>query len=314
MLRRGSKISITEANYFFLIIGLALLLIGSYVQSKEIYTGLLITEYLIILMPTVLYIKLRGNSLKKVLRLNKISIKQGLLIPLIVLFSYPIGIFLNLLMIIVLSAFGKVMTNPVPIPESGGEFIIGIIVIALSAGICEEVMFRGLMMKAYEKMGKWKAIIISACLFGFFHFNIQNLIGPIFLGIVFGYMVYKTNSLFSAIIAHATNNGLALTLGYLLTRLPAFDDQLATDAAEMAEGMSQTTTLLIGAIGIGIVAVATGAVAFGLLWILPKTKVSEVSYNNDFEKESENPFLLLLPLILFAGLFIFVTYKVLSMV
>ncbi len=87
MERKHMNPSIFETNIFYLIIGVLLLFLGGLVQSKEIYLGLIITEYLIILLPTITYLKARGYSLKKVLKLNKISAKEVALIFLIVIFS-----------------------------------------------------------------------------------------------------------------------------------------------------------------------------------------------------------------------------------
>ncbi|SCG82627.1 abortive infection protein [Proteiniborus sp. DW1] len=270
MVRNNSRPSIIEANSFYLFIGIILLTLGAYVQSKGTYSGLVITEYVIILAPTIFYMKMRGFSLKHVLRLNKISLKQVLLIPLIVIFSYPIGVFFNYLMLIVLNYFGKVRPNPVPIPENGQEMIIGLIVVALSAGICEEIMFRGFMMKAYEKLGMKLSIIYSAILFGLFHFNIQNLLGPIYLGIVFGYIVYKTDSIFASMIAHAANNAFALILGMWVSKIEV-NPELASEIASSGV-ISDTAAMLLGAIGVGIIAAICGVIVLFLLKLLPKTK------------------------------------------
>ncbi|MCW7999064.1 hypothetical protein CFK35_14275 [Clostridium sp. cpc1] len=91
--------SILETNIFYFVLGILLIFLGGFAQSREIYSGLLITQYLIILLPTILYLRIRGYSLKNTLRLNKISMKQIVLIPLIVIFAYPVGAFLNYIFI-----------------------------------------------------------------------------------------------------------------------------------------------------------------------------------------------------------------------
>lgn len=268
--RKLDRPSILEANYFYLVIGIVLLFLGSIVQQREVYSGLIITEYLIILMPTILYLKIRGYSLKRVLRLNKLSPLQILLIPIIVLLLYPTGAFLNSIMMIILSLFGEIKALPIPIPETGVEFLINFLVVAVSAGICEEVMFRGMIMKAYEGLNIKKSIAISAVLFGFFHFNIQNLLGPIFLGVLFGYLVYKTNSLFASMLAHLTNNTIAIVLSFLIGKL----GEQTEPASEITSNMSYTFIMAIGALSIGFIAIFTGTLAFLLLKILPKSEDS----------------------------------------
>ncbi len=322
MIKDNSRPSILEANSFYLFIGIILLTLGSYVQSKGIYSGLVITEYIIIMLPTIFYLKMRGYSLKKVLRLNKISLKQALIIPIIVVFSYPIGVFFNYLMMIILNHFEKINPSPVPIPENAQEMVLGLIVVALSAGICEEIMFRGFVMKAYEKKGIKAGIMFSALLFGVFHFNIQNLLGPIFLGVLFGYIVYRTDSIFSSIIAHTTNNALALILGMLISKVN-IDPEVAADIA--ASGVvSDTASMIIGAIGIGFIAIICGVIVFFLLKLLPKAENnlshdSVISLQTDtdiqveIESNTKEGIISFIPLFITFLIFIYVTYVFLTM-
>lgn len=229
---RLDRPSILEVNILYLFIGILFWLIGSVVQSREIYSGLLITEYLILLLPNLMYLKLMGFSLKKVLRLNKISLKQIGYIVLITIFAYPIAIFVNFIMIMFLTYFGDPIVDTIPMAETSMMYFYSLFVIALAPGICEEIMFRGTIMSAYGSLGKKKAIIYSAILFGGFHFNLQNLLGPIALGIVLGMTTYKTNSIYAGMIGHTLSNGIAVTIGYLASKgmgsissgdMPAFE-------------------------------------------------------------------------------------------
>jgi len=198
--------------------------------------GFIITEYLIILFPVVYYLNRRGYNLKEFLRLNRLTLKQIKYIVLIVIFSYPIAVFLNYIGILFLSRFGRIMPNPIPIPSNIKEYLLSFIVIALTPGICEEVMFRGMIMRTYEVYGRKKAIILSAVLFGLFHFNLQNLLGPIFLGLMFGVLVSKTKSLLSSIVGHIVNNTVALTIGFLSNDIQKASTDIMPDTSVMAYG------------------------------------------------------------------------------
>lgn len=228
--------SVTDTNFLFLVIAVLLLTLGSWVQSKDTYIGLIITEYLIILFPVVYYLNRRGYNLKEFLRLNRLTLKQIKYIVLIVIFSYPIAVFLNYIGILFLSRFGRIMPNPIPIPSNIKEYLLSFIVIALTPGICEEVMFRGMIMRTYEVYGRKKAIILSAVLFGLFHFNLQNLLGPIFLGLMFGVLVSKTKSLLSSIIGHIVNNTVALTIGFLSNDIQKASTDIMPDTSVIAYG------------------------------------------------------------------------------
>lgn len=221
--------SIIHVNIFYLLTGILFLIFGSIFQSREIYSGLLITEYILILIPSILYIKIRGLSIKKTLKLNKISPKQILYVIGISLFTYPIAVFFNLIVISVLSLFGNLNQSAAPMADNPALYIFSLFVIAITPAICEEVMFRGVIMNAYEKISKRKAIIYSAVLFGIFHINIQNLVGPILLGIIFGITVYKTNSIYAAMIGHGLNNAIAVTIGYFAMKAEILMDTSGID-------------------------------------------------------------------------------------
>jgi len=85
--------------------------------------------------------------------------------------------------------------------------------------IAEEIFFRGFLFEKIERFaGGEIAIIISAVLFGLAHLSygkIFPVIMPIFMGIILGYIVYRTKNLYSSIIAHIIFNVTAITLAYI---------------------------------------------------------------------------------------------------
>ncbi|WP_066504312.1 type II CAAX endopeptidase family protein [Abyssisolibacter fermentans] len=270
------KPDIFEANLYYTIIGFMFLTLGAYVQKRNLNSGLLITELIIICLPVFIYLKIRGYDIRSTLRLNKLSFKQVLLIPLITILFYPLAVFFNSILLFLLSFFGKVNPMKLPAPQNVKELLIGFIIVAVSAGICEEIMFRGFIMSAYKRVGVKKSIIISAVLFGFFHFNIQNLVGPIFLGIIFGYMVYKTNSIFASIIAHITNNAFVVFLSYLIEK---FSDQSQNQNLPVA--VSDKTILAFFILLIGVVVLLTVPLAIKLMKKLSNNELDQMSLEKD---------------------------------
>ena len=80
-----------------------------------------------------------------------------------------------------------VTANSVP------EFIMIVIVIAVTPAICEEFLFRGLVFKNFEKMiPASKAIFFTGLLFALFHFHPFNLIPLTVLGIFLTLVVYHS--------------------------------------------------------------------------------------------------------------------------
>lgn len=306
-MERLEKPSLMEANLLYLIVGILLLFVGQIVQSREIYSGLLITEYIIILLPNLIYLKFKGYSLKSVLKLNKISFEQAVYTVFIMIFAYPVAVFFNAIMITILSKFTTALPSGIPLPSNLKEFGIGLFIMALAPGICEEVMFRGTMLSAYSKLGHKRAIIFTAFLFGIFHFNLFNFIGPTFLGIILGVLLYKTNSIYISMIGHTINNSIALTIGFFVTRFGDQIDQMANQPLDIVP----STQMLAGLIVLFLIGVGS---LFMLIFLLKKIPTDD-SYLDIYEYEeiitdnksiSINDFI---PVIIVLGIFIYLSIK-----
>lgn len=207
---------VIEANLIYLILAVIFVTFGAMVQEWNLNVGLIITEYIIILLPVIIFGKALGVDFKRALRFNKIKFKTALLIIAISFFFIPLVAFLNFIPISLLTVFGKFINPSMPSPENTLQFATMFFVVAVSAGLCEEIFFRGLIMNAYESAYNKKiGAITAAALFGIFHFNIQNLFGPIAIGLMAAYLIHITDSIYSAIILHISNNGIAVISDYL---------------------------------------------------------------------------------------------------
>lgn len=268
------RVSMLGANSVYFLTAILLLTIGFYVQYKDIKKGLLLTEYVLILLPPLIYLFWKRENKKQFLRINPLKGMHVIFVILITILSYPVALFFNILFLVAVSLFGTIDQMPIPTPHTVSEYLLLMGIIAISAGICEEIFFRGFLMRAYERLGKKKAIWISALLFGLFHFNIQNFAGPFVLGVIFGYLVYETDSLFAGIIGHITNNGVAVTisfLGNLYLKNGFLSDSNAVQ-------MPNTSQLIAGAFLMGIVTLITGTGAYFLFRHLRQKTTRAVAF------------------------------------
>lgn len=297
------KPSVLSVNVFYLMAGLMLLFIGFYVQSKELYLGLLVTEYVLILIPNIIFIKIKGLSLKRVLRLNRFSFKQFIYTILIVLFSYPIAVFLNLIVLNIINVFTDFIPTSVPMPVTPQELFISFLIIGVTPGICEEVMFRGTMISGYESTGYRKSIIITSLLFGIFHFNITNLVGPTFLGIILAVIAIKSNSIYLPIIGHTLNNTIALLIGYIATKYSPELDNIDSDFGISI--VPDTMAVIITTITIGLVALLCGLILYRLIKKFPSTYTKK---EIGIVASSKNSKLTYLPVYLIIVLFILLSW------
>ena len=75
--------------------------------------------------------------------------------------------------------------------------------------LCRGMILRGLLVKGVKPV--W-AIVVSAFIFAFIHLNPWQAIPAFMLGLLFGYVYYRTGSLKLTMLMHFTNNTLALVV------------------------------------------------------------------------------------------------------
>jgi membrane protease YdiL (CAAX protease family) len=96
--------------------------------------------------------------------------------------------------------------------------------VSLTAGFCEELVFRGFLIWVLQPLvGLWIAVALAALLFGLGH-AYQGLAGVIrtaLLGLVFTAVVLLTRSLWPAIVLHAAVDAMGGVIAWLILRDPA---------------------------------------------------------------------------------------------
>lgn len=86
--------------------------------------------------------------------------------------------------------------------------------VAVVPAICEELLYRGYVMRAFQKSwGIWAAIIFSGLLFGMYHVQLSNLLPLAMLGMVFAFLTWTSKSIYPAIVAHFVNNAGSVVMG-----------------------------------------------------------------------------------------------------
>ena len=92
--------------------------------------------------------------------------------------------------------------------------IWGVLSIAIFGPICEEIVFRGGIMKPMLDKGvnPWIPIFISAVVFGLIHGNPAQIPFATMVGVVFGIIYYRTRSLIITSLCHILNNSFSVIL------------------------------------------------------------------------------------------------------
>ena len=96
----------------------------------------------------------------------------------------------------------------------------GYVAVGILAPLAEEVVFRGAILRTLlgimSKKNHWVAIIISAAIFGVVHANLAQFINALLMGLLLGWMYYRTGSLVPGILLHWVNNTMAYVLANIM--------------------------------------------------------------------------------------------------
>ena len=213
----SSTPSFTETIQFYLLsIGL-LIFFGSFLQQRNLLIGLFVSEILFIVAPSVSYTFQRRYSLSHTYSLSAITFKTAVLAGMTATAAFVlVGVIAALQEMIVprssdyLDAWEHVLAEFHQVP-----LIVSLFIVAVLPGVCEELLFRGFLLQGVrQKYSDISAIIFVGVLFGVFHLDPYRFLPVSLLGVLFGYMVVRTGSLFTGMIAHTINNSISILISY----------------------------------------------------------------------------------------------------
>ena len=112
----------------------------------------------------------------------------------------------------ILSEFYEMFTELMK-QMTGGPLWSSFLVVAIFAPIFEEWLCRGMVLRGLlTKMKPVWAIVVSALFFAVIHANPWQALNAFLIGLVMGYVYYKTGSLILTMIIHFVNNGTSVIL------------------------------------------------------------------------------------------------------
>ena len=99
-------------------------------------------------------------------------------------------------------------------PDSTLGYIFLFLAVVIIAPVGEEIVFRGFLQKFLEKYWKdtTRAILVTSLFFATIHFNPFWTIQIYLLGVILGFLAWKTKSVIPSVLLHIINNGAAFIL------------------------------------------------------------------------------------------------------
>jgi len=244
-----------ESMGIYLLSGALLILFGAPIQQKHLFLGLFATEILFVVGPAVVYALSCRYDLRRTFSLFPASMKTALLSVMIASAGFVLVGMIAALQEYIFprspeyqAAWKTLMQKFLAFP-----FGVTLAVVAVLPGICEELFFRGFVLRgARQRCSDEFAIILVGLLFGAFHVDPYRFLPTSLLGMLFGYMVAKTGSLIPGMIAHVVNNSIAMLLSFAAQALSAQTDASLPPLA--AEEQLLSLPYLLAALPIAFVA------------------------------------------------------------
>ena len=125
-----------------------------------------------------------------------------------------------------------------------------IVGVGLLAGVCEEFFYRGPLQTAFtRKLPPVAGIVLVGILFGAIHMDIHGLPVRAALGVLLGWIVWRTGSIYPAMVAHGVYDSTAIAMFYAALRSQG-EKILTTQPAGLHLERADIIALVTGAIAV----------------------------------------------------------------
>lgn len=193
----------------FILAGTVTILSIIYMPKMQLFLG-----EIVIILPALFYVMLKKYDFRNVFRFNGIGHRL-----------VGVSILLGVSTIIISDEIDRVVGSFVKVsPEfeellkklltanTLSEWLVLFLSAVIVAGIIEEMLFRGMLQKGLEnRFEGLSAIFLSAFVFAMFHPS-PWLIQILVLGLILGYLAWRSNSIVPSLILHSFNNAFALLM------------------------------------------------------------------------------------------------------
>lgn len=159
-----------------------------------------------IVLPVVLLIR-RAPGVESCMRLSAPSLPMAVLAVAAavvgVLFSSALG---TLWLLLIEGLGGRLSQSAIAIPAGPLGLTLALLTNGALPGVCEELLFRGALLGAWERRGTRYALAVVTLLFATLHGSIEGLPVQLLVGLAMGYLVVNSGSVYTGMIYHTVHN------------------------------------------------------------------------------------------------------------
>lgn len=243
---------ITKTNIYYMVLVLFYMLISyliQFVPVKYLSINIILSlGQIIIIIPTLIYLFFTKFKPFTEIRWKRLSISNILITLLLTYLCMPLLTLVNYISMFFVENNIEDIFNLL----SDRPLWVNLFFIAFLPAVVEETVFRGVLFHSYRKRNIFRAILISAVLFGLFHLNVNQFLYAVIMGVIFALVIEATGSIFTSMIMHFVFNANSVILYYLVTnvfQLPGEEltNQLSTNISNFETyQLIITTTMLVG--------------------------------------------------------------------
>jgi sodium transport system permease protein len=211
----GGVPGIGDAVMLMAVLFVVLYYVGSALQSWDLMGGLVLTLFGGMLAPVLLTIRWQRLDWRRTLHLSRPPAAAMGAAALLGVSSFVwVGALARLFydtFLPVPEVFERALREAFTAPDDPWGKALLVAVVAISPAICEEAVFRGWLLSSFRgKVRPWVAVLVTSLIFGIFHLSIYRLLGTTALGLIMGWMVWRTGSIWPSVLYHLLNNASSL--------------------------------------------------------------------------------------------------------
>ena len=165
----------------------------------------------VVLIPALAAVFYSGERLSVMIPFKRIKIVSVFLVIIYVVMLFPLVTFVNALsMIFVENTVSAISEDVLAMP-----MWIMILSIGILGPLVEEIVFRGVLLQAYQRTGRIVgSILLSSVLFGMMHMNFNQFAYGAVMGIMLALLYEATGTITTSFLAHATFNTIEVVMMY----------------------------------------------------------------------------------------------------
>jgi sodium transport system permease protein len=190
--------------------------------------GLLAAEWLLLFVPAALFVVVGRYDAARTLSLRTPSPGSLLAALLLVAGALPAVWLVGWLQSFVLPIPWELLEGleELMTARDAGRLVWLLVLLALTPALCEEIVFRGVLLGSTRALEPWRMIVLNGMVFGAFHLSFETAIRFLptaMLGSLIAWAVWRSGSIWIGALMHFANNATLVAL----TSTPAIREALS---------------------------------------------------------------------------------------